>query len=88
VAALLASAQALGARAERRALPIGVLVDHIPFADAGIPAVTLMRGSAASLRRVHLAQDDVARLTGEGVAQAVALLAAALALLRTGTQAA
>lgn len=82
VAALLGAAHRLGFQAQRRTLPVGVLADHIPFLEAGIAAVTVMRGTPESLRRVHLAADDTSRLTGEGVAQTAALVAEALALLR------
>ncbi len=82
VAALLSAAQGLQVPARRRALPVGVLVDHIPLSDAGMPAVTVMRGTRASLRRVHRPEDDAAALTGEGVAQTIALVSAALGVLR------
>ncbi|HET9984019.1 MAG TPA: M28 family peptidase [Longimicrobiales bacterium] len=81
-AALLAAAARLGTRAERRALPVGVMVDHIPLVEAGFPAVTLMRGTARSLRRVHRPEDDAAHLNGVGAAAAVALVAGALGVLR------
>lgn len=81
-AALLAAAARLGTRAERRALPVGVMVDHIPLVEAGFPAVTLMRGTARSLRRVHRPEDDAAHLNGVGAAAAVALVAGALEVLR------
>lgn len=83
VAALLGAAHALEVRALRRTLPLGIMVDHIPLAEAGLAAVTVMRGTRESLRRVHLRADAVGRLTGEGAAQAVALVSAALAVLRT-----
>ncbi len=86
VAALLMAAQGLELRAQRRTLPVGVLVDHIPLADAGITAVTVMRGTRDSLRRVHRPEDAAERLTGEGVAQTVALVSGALAVLRRGPE--
>ncbi|HEX9106641.1 MAG TPA: M28 family peptidase, partial [Longimicrobiales bacterium] len=82
VAALLMAADGLGVRAQRRAVPVGVMVDHIPLAQAGISAVTLMRGGRDSLLRVHRPEDDASRLSGEGIALAVALISAALAVLR------
>ncbi len=82
VAALLMGAQGLQLPARRRTLPVGVLVDHIPLAETGIAAVTIMRGTRDSLRRVHRPADAAGGLTGEGVAQAVALVSAALGVLR------
>ncbi|HEX7118346.1 MAG TPA: M28 family peptidase [Longimicrobiales bacterium] len=82
-AALLASADALGVAAERRDLPAGVLVDHVPLGRAGYPALTLLRGTARSLLRVHRPDDSPDRLTGAGVALTVALVSGALDLLRT-----
>lgn len=88
VAAFLASAGALGLSIDRRDLPPGVLVDHIPFARAGYPALTLLRGTARSLRRVHRPEDAPDQLTGEGAALAVALVSGALEWLRAaGTRA-
>lgn len=86
-AALLTAAARLGAHAERRALPVGVMVDHIPLVEAGFPAVTLMRGSARSLRRVHRPEDDAAHVSGIGAAAAVALVSGALDVLREAPEA-
>ncbi len=81
-AAILASAGALDLHVTRRDLPPGVLVDHIPFARAGLHALTLLKGNARSLRRVHRPEDTADRLTGDGVAQTVALVSGALEVLR------
>jgi hypothetical protein len=81
-AALLGAATALGLEAHRRTLPLGMMVEHTVFTDAGLPALTLMRGSAASLWRVHGRGDSADRLQGTGAASAVALVAGALELLR------
>jgi hypothetical protein len=64
-------------------VPFGILLDHNPIVEAGTPALTLLRGSIRSLRRVHRPIDDLTRLTGEGVRQAVELGCAALFLLRS-----
>lgn len=82
VGALIAAAAARGAVLRRRDVPLGLLLDHIPLQRAGIPAVTLLRGSTASLRRVHRPSDTPARLRGIGVHETVLLACAALALLR------
>jgi len=81
-AALLASAEAMGESVERRDLPAGILVDHIPFGRAGLPALTLLRGTARSLLRVHRRSDAADRLTGRGVALTVSLVSGALDRLR------
>ena len=62
-------------------MPAGIMVDHIPFARAGHPAVTLMRGTFRSLLRVHRPADTASRLTGDGVAAGTRLVSAALARL-------
>lgn len=84
-ASLLSAAEALGFEARRRSLPPWLLVDHVPFARAGLPAVTLMRGTPGSLRRVHRPEDDAGALTGAGVAAAAAVVARALDGLREKT---
>lgn len=81
-AALLTAAAKLEVPAFRRRLPIGMLLDHIPVARAGIPALSLLRGAVRSLHRVHRPSDDPAHLRGTGVERAVELLCAALEELR------
>ena len=81
-AALLSAAAALDEPAHRRSVPFGILVDHIPIVQAGTPALTLMRGTLRSLRRVHRPIDDITRISGSGVSRAVELTCAALFLLR------
>jgi len=80
-AALLDAAGELGLPIERGGVPVGIMVDHVPFARAGHPAVTLMRGTFRSLLRVHRPADAVSRLTGDGVAAGAQLVCAALARL-------
>jgi hypothetical protein len=82
VAAILQAADALKQPAQRRNVPFGLLLDHLPVARAKLPAVTLMRGSFASLRRVHQRADHTGNMTGAGIETAVRLLRDALALLR------
>jgi len=81
-APLLQEAEARGWAADRRDMPFGIPVDHIPVVKAGTPALTLMRGSIASLRRVHRPGDDLDHLRGDGVVQAVDLVCGALARMR------
>ena len=52
----------------------GVLVDAVAFSDAGWEAVTLSRGSLATLRRIHTRFDDLEHLAGRGIANASLLL--------------
>ncbi len=87
-AALMKAAQDKGLEAIRRDLPFGMLTDHIRFAQAGFPSVTLMRGTKKSLMRVHRPGDDLAHLKGDGAVVAVDLVSSALALLRSPAAAA
>lgn len=82
-AALLQEAETLGEPADRRDLPFGIMVDHIPIVRAGIPALTMMRGTLKSLRRVHRPGDDLDHLRGDGVRKAIDLVCGALVRLRT-----
>lgn len=81
-AAHLKAAAALELHARRRDLPLGIGVDHIPFTRAGHPALTVMRGDARALRRVHRPEDTADRLDGRGAADVAALVSGALHLLR------
>lgn len=81
--ALFASARVLDLPVRRRDLPHGIQVDHVPFQNAGFPALTVMRGDQRSLWRVHLPADNAGRTTGIGAADAVALVEGALAIRRT-----
>jgi hypothetical protein len=85
-AALLSAAAALDLPAHRRSVPFGIMLDHIPIVEGGTPALTLMRGTLASLRRVHRPIDDLQHLSGDGVRVAVDLTSAALHLLRRQEQ--
>jgi hypothetical protein len=82
VAAILQSADKLDLPAQRRNVPFGLLLDHLPIARADLPAVTVMRGSFASLRRVHRPADSMDNMTGSGIETVVRLLRDALAHLR------
>ncbi len=61
----------------RRVLP-GILVDSIPFAEAGWDAVTVSRGTLATLARIHRRIDTPEALSGSGVAEAADVIAEAL----------
>jgi hypothetical protein len=80
--ALMGAAAAHDLPVQRRDVPLGLLLDHMPITRAGIPAVTLSRGTPSTLARIHRPQDDLSRLRGDGVSRGVDLLTAALAILR------
>ncbi len=82
-APLLAAADRLHLSVVRRNLPAGLLVDSVAFVRAKLPAVTLMRGTTDSLRRVHRPADSASRIRGDGVIATIALLDGALAVLRS-----
>jgi hypothetical protein len=65
-----------GVAAPRR-LPVGVLVDAVACTDAGWDAVTVSRGTAATVARIHSSRDSADRLTGAGIESAATALAAA-----------
>lgn len=83
-AGVLAAAEELGFEVERRDVPFGLSVDHIAFARAGYPAVTITRGTLRSLLRVHRPGDDVEHLSGDGAAAGAALVSRSLRALRSG----
>ena len=58
-------------------MPLGLLTDSVALADRGWRAVTLSRGSLASLRRVHTPKDSLDELHGAGVDEMAAVLARA-----------
>jgi hypothetical protein len=66
-----------------RVIPLvpGVLVDSLAFSDAGWEAVTLSRGSLATLRRIHTRRDDLDHLRGDGLEVAAGTLARAASAL-------
>lgn len=81
-AALLTAGRVLDIEVRRQPLPRSILVDHLPLAAAGIPALTVLRGEWRSLLRVHRPSDSMDNLDGRGAAEAATVLTAALRLLR------
>jgi hypothetical protein len=81
-AALLTAGSVLDLPIERKGLPRSIPVDHLPIAEAGIPALTLVRGSWRTLAHIHRPGDDAAGIDGRGAADGAVLLAAALKLMR------
>jgi acetylornithine deacetylase/succinyl-diaminopimelate desuccinylase-like protein len=58
-----------------RRMPLGLLTDSVALADRGWRAVTLSRGSLASLRRVHTPHDSLDSLKGTGIHETATVLA-------------
>ncbi|MEJ2217517.1 MAG: M28 family peptidase [Gemmatimonadota bacterium] len=81
-AVMARSCEAVGLPARTGPLPPGLLCDHIPFAAAGVPAVTLMRGHVGSLARVHRPSDTPERLTGVGAESTARVVCRALDEIR------
>jgi hypothetical protein len=84
-AAIMTAAEEMAEPAQRRNVPFGLLLDHIPLARVRLPAVTLMRGTMRSLLRVHLATDSTAALNGAGIDTAITLVRRSLEILRAGS---
>jgi hypothetical protein len=55
----------------------GVLTDGVALANAGWDAVTLSRGTLATLSRIHRGADDLSALRGDGIEDMARLLATA-----------
>lgn len=74
------TAAALQARTAARAgrlLP-GALLDGVALADAGWEAVTVSRGTLATVARIHLPGDSLAHLTGDGMVLAASIIGDAI----------
>jgi hypothetical protein len=69
-------AAGLGVRLPVGRLIPGILADSMAFADLGIEAVTLSRGTLSTLARIHTRRDNSNALTGSGAADAGVLLSA------------
>ena len=76
VRAAASVAKRLGAQLRVSRLIPGILADNMAFADRGIPAVTLSRGTLSTLARIHTRRDNSNALTGKGAAEASVLLSA------------
>lgn len=77
IAGVRRAAAALGMHVRVRPTIPGVLTDGVALADAGWSAVTLSRGTLATLARVHRRADNLDALRGDGVEEMARLLAAA-----------
>ncbi len=85
-AALAAAAHSCGVASRSRAVPRGLMVDHIAFTRAGVPAITVMRGTLRSIVRVHRPSDNLERLRGDGAVLAADIVCRALASLDEGAE--
>jgi hypothetical protein len=70
----IAGAQGVRVRVGR--LIPGILADSMVFADRGLKAVTVGRGTLKTLARIHTRRDNSNTLTGNGAAEASAILSA------------
>jgi len=75
-AAVESTAARLGIRLPMGSLIPGILADSVAFADLGIEAVTLSRGTLSTLARIHTRRDNSNALTARGAAEASVLLSA------------
>jgi hypothetical protein len=66
----------LGVRVSVGRLIPGILADSMVFADRGLKAVTVARGTLKTLARIHTRRDNSNTLTGNGAAEASAILSA------------
>jgi hypothetical protein len=57
-----------------RRMPVGLLTDSVALADRGWAAVTVSRGSLATLRRIHTPADSLTSLRGDGIDDVATLL--------------
>ncbi|HXN76859.1 MAG TPA: M28 family peptidase [Gemmatimonadaceae bacterium] len=69
-------ARELGVRLPMGRLIPGILADGMAFADLGIEAVTLSRGTLSTLARIHTRRDNSNAMGGSGAAEASVLLSA------------
>jgi hypothetical protein len=60
---------ATGLAPRRRRLPMGILTDSLPFARAGVPAVTIGRLTWRTLRTIHTSRDIAEGLSLETAAR-------------------
>jgi Peptidase family M28 len=81
--ALASAAKTKGLSLRRRGLPPGLLVDHVAFAEAGVPALTIMRGHLRSMARVHTRADNLTRLRGRGAIEVAAIVSDAIERYRS-----
>jgi hypothetical protein len=82
----LLDALVVAARSEREQLRVlrlipGILTDSVALADRGWRTVTLSRGTARTLKRIHTSRDTLEHMSGAGIAGAARVLAGAATIL-------
>jgi hypothetical protein len=82
VRSVLAAAARAGAVIRAHRLLPGVLTDGVALADAGWDVVTLSKGSARTLARIHTPGDRADHLTGTGMDEVARVI---IELIETGT---
>ncbi len=75
VTSLVGSARESGEWLRVMLLIPGIFTDHVALASAGWTTVTLSRGTARTLRRIHTSRDTLATMRGAGIAGAARVLA-------------
>ena len=75
VASVLAASDRTGSRMRAHRLLPGVLTDGVALADAEWSVVTLSKGGARTLGRIHTPRDRVDQLTGTGMAEVARVIA-------------
>jgi hypothetical protein len=75
ISVIRASASELGEPLRVIRLIPGILTDHVPLAAAGWQTVTLSRGDARTLGRIHTSRDTLESMRGTGIASMAVILA-------------
>jgi hypothetical protein len=75
--AIAAAGRSTGATVRFGSTIPGILTDGVALAQAGWSAVTMSRGTLATLSRIHGSGDDLRTLRGEGIEDMARLVAAA-----------
>ena len=75
VASVLAASARTGSRMRAHRLLPGVLTDGVALADAAWSVVTLSKGGARTLGRIHTPRDRADHLTGTGMAEVARVIA-------------
>jgi len=73
---VLAAGDRSGVRVRAHRLLPGVLTDGVALADAGWPVVTLSKGGARTLARIHTPRDSADRLAGTGIDEVTRVIVA------------
>jgi len=72
---VLAASARTGSRMRAHRLLPGILTDGVALADAAWRVVTLSKGGARTLARIHTPRDRAEQLTGTGMAEVAHVIA-------------